>query len=328
MNPASPPILRVAVVGAGLVGSSWAVVFARAGLNVNLYDADPAQRQRSLAQIERALGELASASLLRGTVAESLAQVHVCESLAAAVAGADYVQESIAESLPAKRELFAVLDAATDRQTILASSTSAFATSEIADSLPGRDRMVVAHPVNPPHLVPFVEISGAPFTRPDVVLRTRAFMAAVGQSPIEIRREIHGFVLNRLQWTLMAEAYRLVRDGVASADDVDRAIRDGLGRRWAFMGPFETGDLNAPQGIADYFARFGPTFERIDAERRGDPLALDSEVIARIHADCRERWSESQRAARLETRDQRLLALAAHLSPQAPDPSADSDYHW
>lgn len=328
MTPASPPILRVAVVGAGLVGSSWAVVFARAGLHVNLYDAAPAQRQGSLAQIERALGELASASLLRGTVAESLARVRVCDSLTAAVAGADYVQESIAESLPAKRELFAALDAATDGHTILASSTSAFATSEIAESLPGRGRMVVAHPVNPPHLVPFVEISGAPFTRPDVVQRTLAFMSAVGQSPIEIRREIHGFVLNRLQWTLMAEAYRLVRDGVASADDVDRAIRDGLGRRWAFMGPFETGDLNAPQGIADYFARFGPTFERIDAERRGDPLALDSEVIARIHADCRERWPESQRAARLETRDQRLLALAAHLSPQAPDPSADSDYHW
>jgi L-gulonate 3-dehydrogenase len=311
MNPSSPNILRVAVVGAGLVGSSWTVVFARAGMQVSLYDADPAQRQRSFVQIERALGELAAASLLRGTVAQSLARVRDCESLAAAVEGADYVQESIAESLPAKREVFAALDALADVRTILASSTSAFATSAIAESLPGRGRIVVAHPVNPPHLVPFVEVSGAPFTTPDVVARTLAFMTMIGQSPIEIRREIHGFVLNRLQWTLMAEAYRLVRDGVATAGDVDRAIRDGLGRRWAFMGPFETGDLNAPQGIADYFARFGPTFEQIDAERRGDPLALDSEVIARIHADCRERWPESQRAARLEMRDQRLLALAA-----------------
>ena len=318
MNSTTRPISRVAVVGTGLVGSSWAVVFARAGLQVDLFDSDPAQRQRSLVQIERALAELAAASMLRGTVTESLARVRECDSLAAVVAGADYVQESIAESLPAKRELFAVLDTLADRNTILASSTSAFATSAIATSatgepLPGRGRVVVAHPVNPPHLVPFVEVSGAPFTQPEVVARTHALMTAIGQSPIEIRREIHGFVLNRLQWTLMAEAYRLVRDGVASADDVDRAIRDGLGRRWAFMGPFETGDLNAPQGIADYFARFGPTFERIDAERRGDPLALDPQVIAGIHADCRERWPESERNARLETRDQRLLALAAHL---------------
>lgn len=307
---------RVAVVGAGLVGSSWAVVFARAGLQVNLYDTDPAQRRRSLVLIERALGELAAASLLRGTVAECLARVRDCDSLAAAVAGTDFVQESIAESLPAKRELFAALDSAADGRTILASSTSAFATSALAGSLPGRGRIVVAHPVNPPHLVPFVEVSGAPFTQPEVVARTLEFMTAIGQSPIEIRREIHGFVLNRLQWTLMAEAYRLVRDGVASADDVDRAIRDGLGRRWAFMGPFETGDLNAPQGIADYFARFGPTIERIDAERRQDPFALDPQVIAGILADCRERWPESQRAARLEMRDQRLLALAAHFAPR------------
>ncbi len=316
MNAPASSFSRVAVVGAGLVGSSWAVVFARAGLQVNLFDADAAQLQRSRAQIERALGELAAASLLRGTVAESLARVHDCDSLAACVAGAHYVQESIAESLPAKRELFAALDAAAEAHAILASSTSAFATSAMAEALPGRSRIVVAHPVNPPHLVPFVEVSGAPFTQPEVVARTLAFMTAVGQSPIEIRHEIHGFVLNRLQWTLMAEAYRLVRDGVASADDVDRAVRDGLGRRWAFMGPFETGDLNAPQGIADYFARFGPTFEQIDAERRGDPLRLDSQVIAEIHAGCRERWPEHQRAARLEQRDQRLLALAAHLAPK------------
>jgi L-gulonate 3-dehydrogenase len=317
MNPPSSTISRVAVVGAGLVGSSWAVVFARAGLQVHLHDADAAQLRRSRAQIERALGELAAASLLRGTVAESLARVHDRDSLESCVAGVQYVQESIAESLPAKRDLFAALDAAADEHTILASSTSAFATSAMAESLSGRARVVVAHPVNPPHLVPFVEVSGAPFTSPAVVASTLDFMKTVGQSPIEIRHEIHGFVLNRLQWTLMAEAYRLVRDGVASSDDVDRAIRDGLGRRWAFMGPFETGDLNAPQGIADYFARFGPTIERIDAERRTDALTLDRKVVDGIHADCRERWPEGQRAARLERRDQRLLALAAHLASAA-----------
>jgi 3-hydroxyacyl-CoA dehydrogenase len=223
------------------------------------------------------------------------------------------VQESVVESLPAKRALLARLDAMTSPEVILASSTSAFATSMLAADIPGHGRCVVVHPVNPPHLIPFVELSGAPFTALDVLDRAEALMRDVGQSPIRLKREIHGFVLNRLQWTLLAEAYRLVADGIVDAEAIDRAIRDGLARRWAFMGPFEVGDLNAPEGLADYFARFGDAIEAIDVSRRETPLRLDPQVISTLHAEQRGRWPDQdphERAVRVQDRDAKLLELA------------------
>jgi 3-hydroxyacyl-CoA dehydrogenase len=304
----------VALVGAGLVGSSWAVVFARAGLEVRVHDVDPNQLGRCRAALAGAVEGLAAAGLLREPPARVVERVSFEPRLEAALAGAGYVQESAAESLPVKRELFSRLDALAPPATVLASSTSAFATSSFADGLPGRARCLVAHPVNPPHLVPFVEVSPAPFTDPAVVERTLALMTVVGQSPIHVRQEIHGFVLNRLQWSLLGEAYRMVAAGVATAEDIDRAIRDGLGRRWAFMGPFEVGDLNAPGGLGDYLRRFGETIERIDGSRQGVPLRLDPAVVEALDADMRARWPQDARPARLEARDRRLLGLSAHLA--------------
>ncbi len=307
----SAEVARVAVVGAGLVGASWAVVFARAGLQVRLHDADAQQLPRAQDAVRRSLAALHAAGLLSEPVAAVLERVRSCVSLSQALADAQYVQESIVESLPAKQALFAAMDPLAPTEAILASSTSAFVTSSFADALPGRGRCVVAHPVNPPHLVPFVEVSGAPFTRDSVVADTLSLMTRVGQSPIHVRREIRGFVLNRLQWTLMAEAYRLVSEGVASAQDIDAAVRDGLGRRWAFMGPFEVGDLNAPDGIADYLARFGPTIEAISESRSAAPLRLDPDVNAQLQSELRTKWPAGQRAERLADRDERLLKLAA-----------------
>jgi 3-hydroxyacyl-CoA dehydrogenase len=308
------PRARVALVGAGLVGSGWAIVFARAGCEVALYDADAAQRERALAWVGRQLGDLQAQRLIDEPPATIVARVHAAPSLAAALAGADYVQESIVERLDVKQRLYAEMDAVAAPGTILASSTSAFPTSAIAAGLPGRARCIVAHPVNPPYLVPLVEVSGAPFTAPETVARTLALMHAVGQAPIHVRREIHGFVLNRLQWTLLAEACRLVADGVASVDDVDAAIRDGLGRRWAFLGPFEVGDLNAPGGLGDYLERFAPTIEEINAPAAQGPFRLEPERIAALHGARRELLPEAARAARMAWRDRRLMALAKHLA--------------
>ncbi len=313
MHP-SPLTGPVALVGAGLVGSSWAVVFARAGLRVRVHDLQPGQLERSREAVAGAVASLAAAGLLREPAGEVLGRVAFEPKLDAALAGAGYVQESVVESLPVKRELFAQLDRVAAPDAILASSTSAFATSSFADGLPGRARCLVAHPVNPPHLIPFVEVCPAPFTDPAVVDRTLALLDAVGQSPIHVRREIHGFVLNRLQWSLLGEAYRMVAAGVATAEDIDRAVRDGLGRRWAFMGPFEVGDLNAPGGIGDYLRRFGDTIEQIDASRQGEPLRLDPAVVDRLDAELRTRWPQDARTARLEARDRRLLGLSVHLA--------------
>lgn len=302
---------RVALVGAGLVGSGWALVFARAGLEVLLHDAAPGQAARALQSVAASLAELERCGLLREPAAAVAARIRVAEALPAALAGADYVQESIVERLDAKRALYAQMDAIAAPGTILASSTSAFPVSAMAEGLRGAARCVVAHPVNPPYLVPLVEVCGAPFTAEATIRRTLDLLRAVGQAPIHVRREVHGFVLNRLQWTLLAEGCRLVADGVASVEDVDAAIRDGLGRRWAFMGPFEVGDLNAPGGLRDYLERFGPTIERIN-EAAG--FRLEPAQVEALHAARRALLPEPQRTSRLAWRDRRLMALARHLA--------------
>lgn len=307
-------IQRVALVGTGLVGTSWAIVFARAGKSVQLYDSEPATLEAARVAVNEGLHALERAGLLVESPSTIAARLSWHATLEAALEGVDYVQESIVESLEAKRSLFGQLDVMTSSAVILASSTSSFATSAWAESLMGRSRCLVAHPVNPPHLIPFVEISGAPFTSATVLETTLALQREIGQAPVLLHKEVAGFVLNRLQWTLLAEAYRLVADGVVDAEGIDQAIREGLGRRWAFMGPFEVGDLNAPNGVADYFQRFGATIAAIDASRRGEALQLQASVIEQLQEYQRGRWPDSDpglRRRRLSERDEQLLQLAA-----------------
>jgi 3-hydroxyacyl-CoA dehydrogenase len=194
------------------------------------------------------------------------ARVQITARLEDAVHAADYVQESGPEVLEVKRETFAALDAIAPAHCVLASSTSAIVPSLFTESLTGRARCIVAHPVNPPHLAPVVELCGAPWTSEETKTRAGAVMQRVGQAPIDVRREIDGFVLNRLQAALLTEAFRLVQDGIVSPRDLDRTVADGLGLRWAFMGPFETIELNAPRGIADYCERYVPWFRRYVAD--------------------------------------------------------------
>jgi L-gulonate 3-dehydrogenase len=220
------------------------------------------------------------------------------------------VQENTAERLEVKREVYAQMDAAAKPDCILASSTSTIETSRFAEGLKGRHRCLVAHPVNPPHIVPIVEISPAPFTAPEVVVRTRALHEKVGQVPITVKREVEGFILNRLQAALLNEAWRLVQEDYVSVEDLDKTIRDGLGLRWAFMGPFETIDLNAPGGVADYAARYGPKLHGMMKDIRYQ--AWDPALIAKVEAERRKIMPQDQHAKREAWRDRRLMALIAH----------------
>lgn len=310
-------IENVVVVGAGLVGIGWAIVFARAGKRVVLHDVEQARLDNARQQIHVNLVALAENGLLSEAIIEVAARIDYQLSLTDSLAGGEYIQECIVEDLAAKQAIFSELDAYAADSAILASSTSGFTTTSFANGVPGRHRCLVAHPVNPPHVVPLVEISGANFTAGEIVERTRLLMQEVGQEPIVLRREIHGFVLNRLQWSLLGEAYRLVEQGVATVDEIDCAIRHGLGRRWAFMGPFEVGDLNAPDGLRDYLQRFGETIERINET---EALTLNHESNAAMHAARRELLDDDERATRMQWRDRRLMALAKHLHDQG-DPS-------
>src|SRR5205823_3727349 len=217
--------MKVAVVGAGLIGRAWAIVFARAGHAVALHDANAEALSKSLVLIDGALADLEAVRLLDEKPAVVRARIAPVPTLAEAAAGAGYVQENIAETLVAKQSLFAELDRLVAPETILASSTSTIPASQWSGDLAGRARCLVAHPINPPHLVPLVELSPAPWTAPDVVARTQALHEAVGQVPIVVRTEIQGFILNRLQGALLAEAFRLYADGYASTEDIDKTVR-------------------------------------------------------------------------------------------------------
>jgi 3-hydroxyacyl-CoA dehydrogenase len=298
----------VAIAGAGSIGVGWALVFARAGHPVRLYDPDPERLPEAVEELVERLDALAAFGLLAEAPADVAARVAVSADLESAVAGAVHVQECAPERRELKRALFARLDALTEHDVTLASSTSALPASTFTAELTGRGRCLVAHPGNPPYLLPVVELVPAPFTAPAAVARAEAFMAAAGMSPVRVAREVEGFVFNRLQGAVLREAYCLVRDGVASVEDVDRVMRDGLGRRWAAIGPFETADLNTRGGIAAHADRLGPAYARMGRERgQDDPWTPD--LVARVAAARRARLPLERWAARVAWRDRALMAL-------------------
>lgn len=307
--------MQVGVAGAGLIGRAWAIVFARAGLPVALYDVDRDALSSALGAIRQSLEDLQRAGLVEA-VEPIMARIRTEASLAEAMAGVAYVQECGPEDCALKQQLYAELESVVSAETILASSTSGIAASRFTSQLKHPERCLVAHPVNPPYLIPLVEVVPTPATADAAVERTLRLMESVGQAPILVRKELAGFVLNRLQGALLNEALRLYRDGYVSAEDLDKTVRHGLGLRWAFMGPFETIDLNAPDGVVDYARRYGPLYREVDRERGSDdPWASDT--LAALSQERRDRLPSEAIAERQEWRDRRLMALSAHLRAQA-----------
>jgi 3-hydroxyacyl-CoA dehydrogenase len=310
---------KVAIVGAGLVGRAWAIALARAGHQVGVFDAEPGAVQRALAFADAVLGDLAANDLLNGMTPEAVRErITQASSLEDAVDGAIHVQEGVPEILDIKRALFARLDEIVDSDTILASSTSALLPSQIFAGLAGAGRCLVVHPINPPYLIPAVEIVPSPWTNAGVVERTTQFMRGAGQAPIVMRREIDGFVMNRMQGALLEEAFRLVADGYATVEDIDVGLREGLALRWSFMGPFETIDLNAPGGVSDYVRRYQQIYERLfpSMQRRVD---WAGEVLEEIEGARRARLPRNDLGKRAIWRDRRLVALIAHKRRAAKD---------
>lgn len=292
----------IAVVGAGLIGRAWSVVFARAGCNVRLWD--PVADVR--AQVMAALTETCRIS---GDDPACLSHVTLCDSLEAAIEGAEWVQENGPEQIDVKRALYAQLDAIAPPATILASSSSALVASSFAGGLAGRARILVAHPVNPPHLVPVVELCPSPDTTTDVMDRAEALMHAVSQAPVRMTREIDGFILNRLQAVVLAEALSLIEQGIVTPQGLDDTICHGLGRRWTLMGPMATINLNAPGGVADYLNRYGPTMARLSNDAaRGEAFTPQVAEILAAALPGPDQVTDLSRA-----RDKRLAALSRHL---------------
>ena len=303
---------KIAVVGSGLIGRAWAISFARAGHDIRLYDQVPGAAEKAIAFAREMAEPLEAQGLLEGQSAGDLtARITPAASLEDALDGAVHVQENTPEDVAVKQKVFAALDAVAAPETVLASSTSAILPSQFTEHLKGRARCLVMHPINPPYLVPAVEIVPAPWTDPATTEKTRQLAIASGQAPIMMKRELDGFVMNRLQGALLEEAFRLVADGYASVEDVDIGIREGLALRWCFMGPFETIDLNAPGGVEDYCERYRNLYSRLLGSMQSK-VDWTGEVLQTVVKERRAKLSAADLPNRHQWRDRRLMALAAH----------------
>jgi 3-hydroxyacyl-CoA dehydrogenase len=307
----------IAVAGAGSIGVAFALLFASAGFTVRVWDAFPEVFSRAEIDLAARLGLLADHGLLGDPVDVVSGRISFCAVLSDAVADADLVQECAPEKLELKQALFAAVAAVAPSTAVLASSSSAIVPSAIAAGLDTpdlivSDRLIVAHPGNPPYLLSVIELVPTSVTDPLMLDRASAVYRAAGLKPVLVRKEVEGFIFNRLQGALLREAYALVRDGVATVDDVDEVVRSGLGRRWSFMGPFETVDLNTRGGILSHAEKMGPAYERMGAERgQHDPWTSD--LVASVVAQRRALLPLDEWDSRVEWRDRQLTKLKALL---------------
>jgi len=232
----------VACVGVGLIGASWAAVFLAGGLEVVATDIDPGVWNGAVAAIERDLEDLGRI----GPVAAGWrGRLRFEPSLEAAVADADFIQENGPESLPVKQALLQRLDRATRADAIISSSTSGISITRMQGGCRRPGRCIVGHPYTPVHLVPLVEIVGGALTDAETVSRAAAFYRALGKTVVEVHQDVPGFIGNRFQAVVLQEALSLVRSGVATVEEVDRAFTEGPGLRWALYGPFALAAFSA-----------------------------------------------------------------------------------
>jgi 3-hydroxyacyl-CoA dehydrogenase len=308
--------LRIAVIGLGTIGRAWAISFLRAGHEVRVWNKSADRIGQAREMIADILPDLAAADLLNGRTPEEVMQnFHPCETLEDACDGADFIQENTAEDLEVKRDIFSKIEAACPATAIIASSTSGIVPSAFSSHLRHPERCIVVHPLNPPYLVPAVDVVPSPKTSDEVVQRTAEFMRDCGQKPILMETEDRGFVTIRLQTMMYHECWRLVNEGLADPESIDIAVREGLGLRWSFIGPFETADLNAPGGIRDFVGRFGDDLNAIHP-RVTDPVRWEGVLLDKVENARREKLPMADHKARQVWRDRRLIALAAHKSAQ------------
>ena len=307
---------HISIVGGGSIGCSLAVVFARSGFEVRIFE--PTRRRQIRPTITRACEDLREFGLLDIDQPLLESRIHVADDLEDSVAGAALVQECAPEDIAIKQRLFEDLGRAADPETPLASSSSAITASEFAADIRGRERCFVGHPGNPPTLLRVIELAGAPFTADEVLSRAAAIYRQAGLQPVRVQGEPKGFVFNRLQGALLREAYCLVRDGVASVDDIDTVVRDGLGLRWSVVGPFETADLNRRGGIAAHASIMGDAYAAM-GEERGQHDPWTPELVQRVHEQRRALLPLSQWDERVRWRDRQLMAALAARRSQDND---------
>jgi 3-hydroxyacyl-CoA dehydrogenase len=271
-------VTRVTVLGAGTIGAGWCALFLAKGLDVVAYDVGPDSERALFAFVESAWPMLAELGLAPDA---SMSRLRYASDLSEACHGTDFVQECAPERADLKVALFEKVESLIQPDVLIASSSSALTVSEMQTNCRYPERVVLGHPFNPPHIMPLVEVAGGAGTAPDAVDRAFTFYEALGKSPIRINKEVYGYVANRIQAAVFREAIHLLESGVASLGDIDKAITDGPGLRWALMGPFLTYHLAGGVGGMEAFMRqFAPMQRKLWAEL-GTPV-LDEKLQAKI----------------------------------------------
>lgn len=255
----------VAVIGAGITGASWAAVFAGHGLEVRLCDRSPERLNVGAQNTRSYVGFLARHRLVAADLAEhGLEQFSCLASISRAVRGTTFVQEAVSENYEAKRAVFAEVDRHTPASTLISTSSSGLSIGEIQKVCSLPQRCLAGHPYNPPHIVPLVEIAPGGQTSPETIGRARRFYESIGKVTVILSADIPGYLANRMSAALWREAINLVLEGVASVEDVDKAIRYGPGLRWAVMGPHLLYHLGGGEGgIRSHIAHLKFSKERI-----------------------------------------------------------------
>jgi carnitine 3-dehydrogenase len=297
--------VKIAVVGTGVIGASWAAQFLAYGHDVVATDPAPGAEERLRADVA------AHWPVLEPVAGASPDRLTFTADPAAAAAEADFVQENGPEREDVKHALYAALDEAARPDVVLASSSSGMLPTVIARGCPRHpERVVIGHPFNPPHLIPLVEVVPGEKTDEETVERALALYTAVGKKPIRLRQELPGHVANRLQAALWQEAYSLVERGVATVADIDTAISHGPGLRWAVIGPFLTQHLSGgPGGIAHNLEHLGPPIEAW--WRDLGQVTITPELIAKLAAGVDDELAGVDPAELIARRDAVLTALLA-----------------
>ena len=304
---------KIGICGAGLIGASWAIGFANAGFKCFVYDAN----QNSYASFKKTSNKLIQDLRIINSDIDEVrinSNIKLNCNIEEICNDSVLVQESVVEDLEIKKKIFVQLDKLTSENTIIASSSSYLLISRISELVKHKHRCINAHPALPPHIVPFVEVAGGENTDSKIIKRAVSIYKKAKYAAITVNKEAEGFILNRLQGALLNEAVRLHEGGFASMEDIDIALKHALGIRWAFMGPFEIMDLNAPEGIKDSFTRYRKGIQNLAKEQNSVP-EYSEQYLNKLEMDQRNRLSYDQRDNRVEKRN-KMIALIRKLKSE------------
>lgn len=307
MSPKDAGVHRIAVVGCGVIGASWAAHFLARGFDVVVTDPGEDAEKRLRDAVDAAWPALERIGLAPGASRERLRFEF---DLDRAVMDADFVQENGPERLGVKRDLIARIDAAVRDDVLIATSSSGLLVSTLQDAARRPERVLVGHPFNPPHLIPLVEVVGGALTSAEAIERALKFYEAIGKKPIQVRREVKGHIANRLQAALWREAFHLVEQGVATVADIDAAIAHGPGLRWALLGPFLNLHLSGGAGgIGHVIDHLGPPMEDWWSDL-GHPVLTEA-LRAKAVDGVGDELEDRSLSAMIRQRDDALLTLLA-----------------